>query len=41
MRARSADLAVEAARILLQKQMDTKGGELIERSIKDVADRLN
>jgi F-type H+-transporting ATPase subunit b len=40
-RARSADLAVEAARVILEKQMGQKGGELIERSIKDVADRLN
>lgn len=40
-RARSADLAVEAARILLQKQMDQKGNDLIEKSIKDVGDRLN
>jgi F-type H+-transporting ATPase subunit b len=40
-RARSADLAIEAARVILEKQMGQKGGELIERSIKDVADRLN
>lgn len=40
-RARSADLAVEAARVLLQKQMDKRGDELIERSIKDVGERLN
>lgn len=40
-RARSADLAVEAARIILTRQMAEKGDALIERSIKDVADRLN
>ena len=40
-RARSADLAVEAARVLLQKQMAKKGDELIEQSIKDVGERLN
>jgi F-type H+-transporting ATPase subunit b len=40
-RAKSADLAVEAARVILTKQMGDKGGQLIERSIKDVADRLN
>jgi F-type H+-transporting ATPase subunit b len=40
-RARSADLAIEAARVLLQKQMDTKGDALVERAIKDVGERLN
>lgn len=40
-RARSADLAVEAARVLLQKQMANRSDELVERSIKDVGDRLN
>jgi F-type H+-transporting ATPase subunit b len=40
-RARSADLAVEAARILQQKQMTQTGDDLIDRSIKDVGDRLN
>ncbi len=40
-RARSADLAVEAARVLLQQQMASKGDALIEQSIKDVGDRLN
>lgn len=40
-RARSADLAVEAARALLTKQMSEKGNDLIDRSIKDVGDRLN
>mgnify|MGYP000928288710 CR=1 FL=1 len=40
-RARSADLAVEAARVLLQKRMAEKGDELVDRSIKDVGERLN
>jgi F-type H+-transporting ATPase subunit b len=40
-RARSADLAVEAARVLLQGQMAKSGDALVEKSIKDVADRLN
>lgn len=40
-RSRSADLAIEAARVLLQKQMADKGDALVDRSIKDVADRLN
>jgi F-type H+-transporting ATPase subunit b len=40
-RARSADLAIEAARVLLTKQMGTQGDALIERAIKDVGDRLN
>lgn len=40
-RARSADLAVEAARVLLEKQVATKGDVLVEQAIKDVAARLN
>ncbi|HQZ12111.1 MAG TPA: ATP F0F1 synthase subunit B [Devosia sp.] len=40
-RARSADLAVEAARVLLQKQMSTSSDALVDKSIKEVADRLN
>ena len=40
-RARSADVAVEAARVLLTKQMADKGDDLVERSIKDVSERLN
>ena len=40
-RARSADLAVEAARVLLTKQMATNGDALVEQAIKDVAARLN
>ena len=40
-RAKSADLAIEAARVLLTKQMATKGDVLVEQAIKDVAARLN
>ncbi len=35
-RARSADLAVEAARVLLEKQVATKGGALVDQAIQDV-----
>jgi F-type H+-transporting ATPase subunit b len=40
-RARSADLAVEAARVVLTRQMATKGDAFVEQSIKDVAAKLN
>ena len=40
-RARSADLAVEAARVVLKQQMATKGSDLVEQSIRDVAAKLN
>lgn len=40
-RARSADLAVEAARVLLEKQVVAKGDALVDQAIKDVAARLN
>jgi F-type H+-transporting ATPase subunit b len=40
-RARSADLAVEAARVLLEKQVAAKGDVLVDQAIKDVAARLN
>ena len=40
-RARSADLAVEAARVVLTRQMATKGAALVEQSIRDVAAKLN
>lgn len=40
-RARSADVAVEAARVLLQKQVATTGDVLVDQAIKDVAARLN
>jgi F-type H+-transporting ATPase subunit b len=40
-RARSADLAIEAARVLLQGQMTKNADALVDKSIKEVADRLN
>lgn len=40
-RARSADLAIEAARVLLQEQMKERGPALVEQAIKDVASKLN
>jgi F-type H+-transporting ATPase subunit b len=40
-RARSADLAIEAARVLLTQQMANKGDALIEQAIKDVGAKLN
>jgi F-type H+-transporting ATPase subunit b len=40
-RARAADLAVEAARVVLQQQMGQKGGQLVDRAISDVAAKLN
>jgi F-type H+-transporting ATPase subunit b len=40
-RARAADLAVEAARVLLTKQMTTKGDALVDQAIKDVGAKLN
>jgi F-type H+-transporting ATPase subunit b len=40
-RARSADLAVEAARVVLTRQMAKQGDAMIAQSIKDVAAKLN
>jgi F-type H+-transporting ATPase subunit b len=40
-RARSADVAVEAARVLMTRQMGTKGDALIQQAIKDVGSKLN
>lgn len=40
-RSRSADVAVEAARTLLQDQMTDKGDEMIEAAIDEVGSRLN
>ncbi len=40
-RARSAEVAIEAAKLLLAGQMKEKGGVLIDEAIKDVATRLN
>lgn len=40
-RARSADVAVEAARVLLTRQMGSKGDALIDQAIRDVGTKLN
>ncbi len=40
-RSRSAEVAVEAARVLLMEQMADKGDALIEDAIKDVGNRIN
>ncbi len=40
-RSRSADVAVEAARVLLTKQMAKRGDALVDQAIKDVGAKLN
>jgi F-type H+-transporting ATPase subunit b len=40
-RSRSADLAIEAARVMLTDQVAKKGNKLVEEAIKDVGSRLN
>lgn len=40
-RARSADVAIEAARLLLTDQIKTSGSALVDQSIKDVGTKLN
>lgn len=40
-RARSADLAVEAARVVLTDEMNAKGSQIVDKAIADVAGRLN
>lgn len=40
-RARSADVAVEAARVLLADKAKAGGASLVDQSIKDVAARMN
>ena len=40
-RARSADVAVEAARVLLTQQMASKGDALVDQAIRDVGAKLN
>jgi F-type H+-transporting ATPase subunit b len=40
-RARSADVAVEAARVLLVDQMADAGDKLVDQAIKDVGSRIN
>jgi len=40
-RSRSADVAIEAAQLLLAKRMATKGDALVDQAIKDVGSKLN
>lgn len=40
-RARSADIAIEAARSVLADQMSTQGGKVIDAAIADVGSKLN
>ncbi len=40
-RARSADIAIEAARSVLSDEMGKKGGQVIDAAIADVGNRLN
>jgi F-type H+-transporting ATPase subunit b len=40
-RSRSADLTIEAARILLAQEAATKGDTLVDKAIQDVGSRLN
>lgn len=40
-RGRSADLAVEAARVVLAEEMNRNGGQVIDKAIADVGTRLN
>ena len=40
-RARSADLAIEAARTVLTDEMRNRGGQVVDRAIADVGNRLN
>lgn len=40
-RARSADVAIEAAQVLLSRQMASKGNALVDQAIKDVGQKLN
>lgn len=40
-RARSADVAIEAARLILADQVKEHGAALVDQSIKDVSTRLN
>jgi F-type H+-transporting ATPase subunit b len=40
-RARSADVAIEAARAVLTDEMGRKGGQVVDQAIADVSSRLN
>ena len=39
-RARSADVAIEAARLVLTDEMNRKGGQIVDSAIADVGNRL-
>ena len=40
-RSRSADVAIEAARLVLTEEMSKKGGTVVDKAIADVGNRLN
>ena len=40
-RARSADIAIEAARVVLTDEMSKKGGPIVDAAIADVGSKLN
>ncbi|MDB5474453.1 MAG: synthase subunit [Devosia sp.] len=40
-RARSADVAIEAARLVLTDEMSRRGGQIVDRAIADVGSKLN
>jgi F-type H+-transporting ATPase subunit b len=40
-RARSADIAIEAARVVLADEMSSKGDKIVDAAIADVGKRLN
>ena len=40
-RARSADVAIEAARVVLTDEMNRKGNQVVDKAIADVGSRLN
>ena len=40
-RSRSADVAIEAARLLLSRQMGTQGDVLVDKAIREVGSKLN
>ena len=40
-RARSADVAIEAARLVLTDEMNRKGGDVVNKAIAEVGNRLN
>ncbi|MHA6298391.1 F0F1 ATP synthase subunit B family protein [Devosia sp. CAU 1758] len=40
-RARSADIAIEAARVVLADQMSKQGGKVVDAAIADVSSKLN